>query len=59
MHGEVNFQQITLYIGLIGSTCVMLGFPDMFKRKKIMQGSSSYAIVLGRVSSKVVKIYVY
>ena len=52
LHGEVNFKQVISYQALIGGLLVMLGVPEMMKRKKLMHGSKSFAIVLGRVSSR-------
>ncbi|XP_078491296.1 uncharacterized protein LOC113474972 [Ciona intestinalis] len=48
IHGEMNFLQALHYMGLIGGLLVLFGSVDMKERGKIMHGSKSYAIVLGR-----------
>ncbi|XP_076806620.1 uncharacterized protein LOC143450096 [Clavelina lepadiformis] len=48
INGEMNFLQVLAYEGLVGGLLVMFGFSDMESRRKIMHGSKSYAIVLGR-----------
>ena len=37
------------YQALIGGLLVMMGYPDVVKNGKIMQGTKSFAMILGRV----------
>ena len=52
-HGEINLLHCMIYMGIIGALVIMFAYPDMSKRRKVMHGSRSFAVEVGRVSNSI------
>lgn len=48
INSEVNFMNILKYAGVIGGVFALAGYDDFKKRGALVEGTQSYAIVLGR-----------
>ena len=55
-HGEINLLHCMIFMGIMGGLIIMFAYPDMRMRRKVMHGSKSFAVTVGRVMSSLKRI---